>query len=608
MDSFMELPPLPRPNTPDSPNSSSDKENKTSRLNGPSKTQRVCDIVREFDNIIVEQTNLYQNANQPKNFDRYGFWNASLQVKPATYLSPTKQEARPQTNHSEHSNQQVRYDCVSTNSFESSSDSHSTPISSVPSSRFLPPPDPLMNINDLLPKLRKFNQIRYSAYRTGMKCFAIQKQLRLDLIELSDLDRQFRLLPPGIHRLPWESLFTILRHCFENAHLKFPRSVSDVQTAIQSCTDFLRQLSPGLEIRLVQCTLVVLCSAQVEDKYRYLYRIYTPADDGRATSENLQLLFTDLAKLPILIEEERAFGGHTVEPSVRALIRNSYTSVTAFLSTNPPSTLTEIQFIDWIKQDPQTLVWLRVMNRLMASEFAKHNASCAACKANPIVGIRFRCLNCFNVDLCQTCFFLQRQVRGHKITHEFHEYYIPTNTLDNVRDFTQIIHNKMRRSKSSNKVGYAPVDLNGTLPPIGNQQTSRETAAIKAPTSNGLATRMLQRNGEIDIDELIDQARRDGRLPSTPTNSTSNGHLTSNNEPQTTVEELSDLIRNLKDENRQLTYAYYQQVILRNKSGVITSPNAFPPALLQHESDRRFNEAMDCMRSVSSSDERNTQI
>ena len=32
---------------------------------------------------------------------------------------------------------------------------------------------------------------------------------------------------------------------------------------------------------------------------------------------------------------------------------------------------------------------------------AKHQAKCNICKECPIVGLRYRCLKCFNFDLCQ---------------------------------------------------------------------------------------------------------------------------------------------------------------------------------------------------------------
>ncbi|KAI6243175.1 Zinc finger, ZZ type [Aphelenchoides fujianensis] len=472
-----------------------------------------------------------------------------------------------------------------------------------------------MGVAELLATLRNFNRIRYSAYRAGMKLFALQKRMRLDLVELPDLDRQFRLLPPALAKLPWESLFTILRHCFENAHLRFPHSVPDVPAAIHACTEFLRHLSPGLETRVVQTVLVVLCAARVDDKYRYVYRIYADEADGRATADQLKALLSDLARLPTMIEEERAFGGSTVEASVRACIRSSFPSATAFLATRPPSTLGEAQFVEWVRQDPQTLVWVRVMHRLVASEFARHNARCAACKMQPIVGIRFRCLHCFNLDLCQNCFFVQRPARGHKVSHEMHEYYVRTNAMDNVRDFTQIVHNKMRRSKSSNKIGYTPVDLNSTIAPP-------PTHPPAAPPA-GFAARLLQRTGEVNVDEVIEQARREGRLDTPPATLRSSGdsadHYSNgtaewtkadevdggaSNEPdrQTSPEELSQLIQLLKREHLELSHAY-QRKKLRERSGILTSPFAQPsvsppPGSRPDEPADRFDEALDCLNRV----------
>ncbi|KAI6241856.1 Zinc finger, ZZ type [Aphelenchoides fujianensis] len=465
--------------------------------------------------------------------------------------------------------------CASTNSIGSSSDSRSTNAYSNPSTRIQLPPDAAaMGVAELLATLRNFNRIRYSAYRAGMKLFALQKRMRLDLVELPDLDRQFRLLPPALTKLPWESLFTILRHCFENAHLRFPHSVPDVPAAIHACTEFLRHVTPGLETRVVQTILVVLCAARVDDKYRYVYRIYADETDGRATADQLKALLSDLARLPTMIEEERAFGGSTVEASVRACIRSSFPSATAFLATRPPSTLSEAQFVEWVRQDPQTLVWVRVMHRLVASEFARHNARCAACKMQPIVGIRFRCLHCFNVDLCQNCFFVQRPARGHKVSHEMHEYYVRTNAMDNVRDFTQIVHNKMRRSKSSNKIGYTPARREGRL------DTPPATLRSSGDSADHYSNETSEWTGADGVD----------------------GGASNEPKRQASPEELSQIIQLLKREQLELSCAY-QRKKLRERSGILTSPFAQPsvsppPGMRPDEPADRFDEALDCLNRV----------
>ena len=45
-------------------------------------------------------------------------------------------------------------------------------------------------------------------------------------------------------------------------------------------------------------------------------------------------------------------------------------------------------FMDWVKMEPQSLVWLPVLHRISASESARHQSKCNICKQCPIVGIR----------------------------------------------------------------------------------------------------------------------------------------------------------------------------------------------------------------------------
>lgn len=41
------------------------------------------------------------------------------------------------------------------------------------------------------------------------------------------------------------------------------------------------------------------------------------------------------------------------------------------------------------------------INIIILTIVVKHEAKCAGCKMYPIVGFRYRCLKCLNVDLCQ---------------------------------------------------------------------------------------------------------------------------------------------------------------------------------------------------------------
>jgi len=51
-------------------------------------------------------------------------------------------------------------------------------------------------------------------------------------------------------------------------------------------------------------------------------------------------------------------------------------------------------FMDWMKLEPQSMVWIPVMHRLAGAEGARHHARCAVCRNAPIVGIRCLVILC----------------------------------------------------------------------------------------------------------------------------------------------------------------------------------------------------------------------
>ena len=78
----------------------------------------------------------------------------------------------------------------------------------------------------------------------------------------------------------------------------------------------------------------------------------------------------------------------------------------------------------------------------------------------PMVGLRYRCLKCFNFDVCQACFLTGRCALKHKLDHPIQEYYCATKTGEDVRDFSKIIRNKFkskRHFRKHPKMGYLPV-------------------------------------------------------------------------------------------------------------------------------------------------------
>uniref|UniRef100_A0A672MV76 Dystrophin n=1 Tax=Sinocyclocheilus grahami TaxID=75366 RepID=A0A672MV76_SINGR len=195
--------------------------------------------------------------------------------------------------------------------------------------------------------------------------------------------------------------------------------------------------------------IICLCKAHLEDKYRFLFREVASAT-GFCDQRRLGLLLHDAIQIPRQLGEVASFGGSNIEPSVRSCFQ---------FANNKPELEASV-FLDWMRLEPQSMVWLPVLHRVAAAEAAKHQAKCNICKECPIIGFRYRSLKHFNYDICQSCFFSGRVAKGHKMQYPMVEYCTPTTSGEDVRDFAKVLKNKFRTKRYFAKhprMGYLPV-------------------------------------------------------------------------------------------------------------------------------------------------------
>ncbi|XP_011834846.1 PREDICTED: utrophin-like, partial [Mandrillus leucophaeus] len=204
-----------------------------------------------------------------------------------------------------------------------------------------------------------------------------------------------------------------------------------------------------IRVQSLKIGLMSLSKGLLEEKYRYLFKeVAGPTE--MCDQRQLGLLLHDAIQIPRQLGEVAAFGGSNIEPSVRS----------CFQQNNNKPEISVKEFIDWMRLEPQSMVWLPVLHRVAAAETAKHQAKCNICKECPIVGFRYRSLKHFNYDVCQSCFFSGRTAKGHKLHYPMVEYCIPTTSGEDVRDFTKVLKNKFRSKKYFAKhprLGYLPV-------------------------------------------------------------------------------------------------------------------------------------------------------
>ncbi|XP_071019589.1 utrophin-like isoform X1 [Oncorhynchus clarkii lewisi] len=310
-------------------------------------------------------------------------------------------------------------------------------------------------MTELYQSLADLNNVRFSAYRTAMKIRRLQKALCLDLLDLKVAQSTFEQhkLTQNDQLLTVPDVINCLTSIYDGLEQQH-KDLVNVPLCVDMCLNWLLNVydtgrSGKVRVLSMKIGLLSLSKGHLEEKYKYLFSQVASSGD-KCDQRQLGLLLHDAIQIPRQLGEVAAFGGSNIEPSVRSCFQH----VTNKVELEPR------QFVDWMRLEPQSVVWLPVLHRVAAAETAKHQAKCNICKECPIVGFRYRSLKHFNYDVCQSCFFSGRTAKGHKLNYPMVEYCTPTTSGEDMRDFTKVLKNKFRSKKYFAKhprLGYLPV-------------------------------------------------------------------------------------------------------------------------------------------------------
>ncbi|XP_051578096.1 utrophin-like isoform X3 [Myxocyprinus asiaticus] len=309
-------------------------------------------------------------------------------------------------------------------------------------------------MTQLFQSMAALSHVRFSAYRTAMKSRRIQKALCLDLLELSvaqSVFDQHNFTHKG-QLLEIPDIINCLCTIYKELQQVHPDL--NVPLCVDLCLNWLLKVydsgrSGKVQVLSMKIGLFSLSKGHLKDKYKYLFAQVASAS-GFCSRRQLASLLHNSIQIPHQLGEAAAFGGSNMEPSVRS----------CFQHVGSEDFIELQQFVDWMHLEPQSMVWLPVLHRVVAAETAKHQAKCNICKECPMVGFRYRSLMHFNYNVCQMCFFSGKVTKDHHLSYPMVEYCTPTTSGEDVRDFTKVLKNKFRSKKYFTKhprIGYLPV-------------------------------------------------------------------------------------------------------------------------------------------------------
>ncbi|XP_016418883.1 dystrotelin [Sinocyclocheilus rhinocerous] len=265
------------------------------------------------------------------------------------------------------------------------------------------------------------NEVRSAVYRAALKLRTLQKLCQMHLVSLPDLRPVLNTLCSSgepVISLAQEDVQQHLEELFQS----ISHELSD--EAVPEATDqttrllfklFDREQTGVILLRSVEAALIALCGDTLSAKQRALFRLAESysgnqeSDRGSISRSALKILLEDLSQVPAMVQENHVFG------QAEAAVCSCFNGVNS-------ARVTEEHFIGWLQSEPRLLLWLSTLYRISVSEAVQHRVRCHACKAFPITGLRYRCLKCLNVHLCQSCFLTERRSRKHKPSHPVLEY------------------------------------------------------------------------------------------------------------------------------------------------------------------------------------------
>nr|XP_046238792.1 dystrotelin isoform X2 [Scatophagus argus] len=251
-------------------------------------------------------------------------------------------------------------------------------------------------------------------HRVSMKLLSLQKLYRMDVVALRHILAALSSVG-GAHLqqdvwLNREEVSCTLNRMFHFVSQEVPGHVT-AEAPEEMCSLMFRLFDSQtgcVSAASLQTALIALSAETLLVKYRALVSLAVNSS-GSVSRSGLRSVLQNVSQVPAAVLEAGVFGG--VEVAVKSCFNGVLTQTAA-----------EEHVLSWLQNEPHLLRWLPTLYRLSISQSVSHGVRCHTCKTFPITGLRYRCMKCVNIHVCQSCFLTDRQTKKHKTHHPVLEF------------------------------------------------------------------------------------------------------------------------------------------------------------------------------------------
>lgn len=301
--------------------------------------------------------------------------------------------------------------------------------------------------NDLNAQTCSYNSVRFLSFRIALKVRALVTKFKLTYVDYKVA--LFQLNQEGI---AFGRQFTLsverARHIIQSIyHSLAPVHFADI--SVRDLTEglvavFARILypdeghlsrEPEFDSNEFKLLFFSLLNLNLSMKYMYLYQMMC-FPNATISLEQVRSIFRVLSKIAICLDN----AGADLHAHIDSLTNG-------IMDKTENNEIDKSAFLEFLNTRPLELDWVHSFHVLLSSANMRHEAQCDVCGTYPIIGLRFRCLCCFDYDLCTTCHLLGSFSKDHLPSHDTQQLSRQLTPLEDVKTLFEILCRKIFRSR-----------------------------------------------------------------------------------------------------------------------------------------------------------------